>query len=654
MRVLVVEDERRWPTRSPAGCGAEGMAVDVAYDGDAGHEKSTFTRYDVVVLDRDLPGMRGDDLCAQIVASGATTRVLCSPRAARWPTRSTACPAAPTTTWPSRSPSPSWWPGAARSAGGRRRRRRRCCVAGDVVLDPARRTVSRAERPLELTRKEFGVLEVLLAARGAVVCSEELLERVWDENADPFTTTVRVTVMTLRKKLGEPGVIETVVGAGYRVRTVTPSGAEHGARHRGAPVAGLRPVGGSAACRLTAVCTGVVALVSALLLWLGWLLVGGCGAGCRRCRRAATVRVGGRMVPSEQVSAAVGAAARERGAARRGWSRSRWWWWPRALVSWWLVGRVLGPLHAVTATARRLSVESLDTRTGVRDARGEVAELAAGFDAMLDRLQAAFEAQRRFVANASHELRTPLSVMRTEVDVTLADPAADVEELRRMGAVVRDATRRADDLVAGLLLLARAESGAELGERAPGGPRRPGGARARRRAGRRDRAAACGCCCAPHPPRRTATPCCWSGWSATWWRTRCGTTSRAGWLEVCTRRRGSSGTGSEGGAELRVASSGPEVAPDRVDELFEPFRRGPVERTGAAPRCGARPLDRPRGGAAHGGTVEARPVRGRRPVGDRPPPRLTVSRRFATVSRTFRHGELARSGHGSGRRCGAR
>ena len=89
--------------------------------------------------------------------------------------------------------------------------------ADDVVLDPARRTVSRAGRSLDLTRKEFGVLEVLLAARGAVVCSEELLERVWDENADPFTTTVRVTVMTLRKKLGEPGVIETVVGAGYRV-----------------------------------------------------------------------------------------------------------------------------------------------------------------------------------------------------------------------------------------------------------------------------------------------------------------------------------------------------------------------------------------------------------------------------------------------------
>jgi DNA-binding response OmpR family regulator len=90
-------------------------------------------------------------------------------------------------------------------------------VAGDVALDPARRTVTRSGRPVDLTRKEFGVLEVLLAARGGVVSSEELLERVWDANADPFTTTVRVTMMTLRKKLGDPVLIETVVGSGYRV-----------------------------------------------------------------------------------------------------------------------------------------------------------------------------------------------------------------------------------------------------------------------------------------------------------------------------------------------------------------------------------------------------------------------------------------------------
>ena len=95
--------------------------------------------------------------------------------------------------------------------------------AADVVLDPSKRTVARAGQPVELTRKEFGVLEVLMAAGGAVVSSEELLERVWDENADPFTTTVRVTVMTLRKKLGEPGIIDTVVGSGYRVPAEAPA-----------------------------------------------------------------------------------------------------------------------------------------------------------------------------------------------------------------------------------------------------------------------------------------------------------------------------------------------------------------------------------------------------------------------------------------------
>jgi DNA-binding response OmpR family regulator len=88
----------------------------------------------------------------------------------------------------------------------------------DLVLDQARHVVIRAGRPLDLTRKEFGVLEELLKADGAVVSSEELLERVWDANADPFTTTVRVTMMTLRKKLGEPALIETVVGSGYRLR----------------------------------------------------------------------------------------------------------------------------------------------------------------------------------------------------------------------------------------------------------------------------------------------------------------------------------------------------------------------------------------------------------------------------------------------------
>ena len=218
MRVLVVEDEQRLADAIARGLRAEGMAVDVAYDGEEGHEKATFTRYDVVVLDRDLPGMHGDELLRRDRRPpGRLTRVLMLTASGTVDDRVTACRWAPTTTCPSRSPSPNWWPGCGRSAAGPPRRRRRCCVAGDLELDPARRTVARAGRPVELTRKEFGVLEVLLRRRGAVVSSEELLERVWDENADPFTTTVRVTMMTLRRKLGEPGLIDTVVGAGYRV-----------------------------------------------------------------------------------------------------------------------------------------------------------------------------------------------------------------------------------------------------------------------------------------------------------------------------------------------------------------------------------------------------------------------------------------------------
>lgn len=123
-----------------------------------------------------------------------------------------------------------------------------------------------------------------------------------------------------------------------------------------------------------------------------------------------------------------------------------------------VVGRALRPLHRVTATARRLGGETLDQRINYTGADDEVAELADTFDAMLDRLDATFTAQQRFVANASHELRTPLAVMRTEVDVTLSDPDVDADELRRMGAVVRDASERANALVDALLVLARSQA----------------------------------------------------------------------------------------------------------------------------------------------------------------------------------------------------
>jgi DNA-binding response OmpR family regulator len=214
---LIVEDEEPLAEAVARGLRREGMAVDVALDGDEGHEKATVTRYDVVVLDRDLPGMSGDELCREIVASGALTRVIMLTASGSVADRVEGLSLGADDYLAK--------PFAFDELVARVRAlaRRSTPVtppvlrAGDLELDPARRTVTRAGEPVELTRKEFGVLEVLLAAAGSVVSSEELLERVWDEHADPFTTTVRVTVMTLRKKLGEPGIIDTVVGSGYRV-----------------------------------------------------------------------------------------------------------------------------------------------------------------------------------------------------------------------------------------------------------------------------------------------------------------------------------------------------------------------------------------------------------------------------------------------------
>ncbi len=217
VRILVVEDEEPLADAIARGLRREGMAVDIALTGDDGHEKATVTRYDVVLLDRDLPGMSGDDLCREIVASGELTRVLMLTASGSVSDRVDGLSLGAD----DYLAKPFAFPELVARVRALGRRATPAAppllTSGDVELDPARRTVRRASGPVELTRKEFGVLEVLLSAAGSVVSSEELLERVWDENADPFTTTVRVTVMTLRKKLGEPGIIETVVGSGYRV-----------------------------------------------------------------------------------------------------------------------------------------------------------------------------------------------------------------------------------------------------------------------------------------------------------------------------------------------------------------------------------------------------------------------------------------------------
>ena len=217
MRILVAEDEPRIAAAVARGLRREGMAVDVAPDGAAALYKARVNPYDVVVLDRDLPEVHGDEVCRTLSAEQPRTKVLMLTAA-----RSTdelvaglSVGADDYLTKPFRFAELV----ARLRALGRRTGDARPPVleAGDVVLDPAKRTASRAGLDLDLTLKEFAVLQALLEAQGAVVTPEELLERAWDEQLDPLSNTVRMTVMTLRRKLGDPPIIQTVRGSGYRV-----------------------------------------------------------------------------------------------------------------------------------------------------------------------------------------------------------------------------------------------------------------------------------------------------------------------------------------------------------------------------------------------------------------------------------------------------
>ncbi|MGV9216304.1 response regulator transcription factor [Micromonospora sp. RB23] len=218
MRVLVVEDENVLADAIAEWLRRESFAVDVAYDGDAALERLGVNEYAVVVLDRDLPVVHGDDVCRAIVDAGGETRVLMLTAAAavRERVAGLAIGADDYLTKPfalvelsarvhalTRRARPAA-PPTLRRAG--------------IQLDPARHEVRRDDRHVALSRKEFAVLAELLRADGAVVSAEDLLERAWDEHIDPFTNAVRVTMVKLRRKLGDPPVIETVPGAGYRIR----------------------------------------------------------------------------------------------------------------------------------------------------------------------------------------------------------------------------------------------------------------------------------------------------------------------------------------------------------------------------------------------------------------------------------------------------
>jgi DNA-binding response OmpR family regulator len=217
MRVLVIEDDEELAETIAAGLRQARMAVDIALDGEAGLARALVHDYEVIVLDRDLPIVHGDEVCARIVAAGGRTRVLMLTGAAENEDLINGLGLGADDYLP--KPFDFAVLIARISALARRAQPSIPPVLqnGDVMLDSAKRCAQRAGKPLRLRPKEFGVLELLLAAQGRVVSPEELLERVWDEAADPFTTTVKITVSRLRTKLGEPPVIQTVAKAGYRI-----------------------------------------------------------------------------------------------------------------------------------------------------------------------------------------------------------------------------------------------------------------------------------------------------------------------------------------------------------------------------------------------------------------------------------------------------
>jgi DNA-binding response OmpR family regulator len=212
--VLVVEDHATLASRIAQGLSQAGMAADAVHDGAAALEAAAHTAYDVIVLDRDLPVVHGDRVCRLLAGGGP--RILMLTAAAAVDDRVNGLELGADDYLPK--------PFAFAELVARvRALSRRTTSAppvlrrGDLTLDRARHRASRGSRPLSLTRKEFGILETLLAADGILVSAEELIDHVWDANADPFSNIVSVTMTRLRRKLGDPPLIETVVGKGYRM-----------------------------------------------------------------------------------------------------------------------------------------------------------------------------------------------------------------------------------------------------------------------------------------------------------------------------------------------------------------------------------------------------------------------------------------------------
>ena len=406
----------------------EAIAADIAGDGDTALGLLSVNAYDIAVLDRDIPGPSGDEVAKRIVDSGSGMPILMLTAADRLDDKASGFGLG--------ADDYLTKPFELRElvlrlrALDRRRAHHRPPVReiAGLRLDPFRREVYRDGRYVALTRKQFAVLEVLVAAEGGVVSAEELLERAWDENADPFTNAVRITVSALRKRLGEPWIIATVPGVGYRIDAQAEATVD-------------RAAGLSVRLKLTLSYAGFLMLAGALLLAAVWVFL------LRVRARTSTSSSVTRLRQSHRSDLLTRFA-------------------PKAalvlgfllvfglLGGWFLAGRMLAPLARITDATRMAATGSLSHRIRLEGRSDEFRELADAFDTMLARLEAQVAEQQRFAANASHELRTPLAITQTLLDVARKDPDRDNGELvDRLHAV----NTRAIDLTEALLLLSRAD-----------------------------------------------------------------------------------------------------------------------------------------------------------------------------------------------------
>jgi two-component system, OmpR family, sensor histidine kinase VanS len=440
MRVLVVEDEPYLAEAIRDGLRLDAIAADIAGDGDTALQLLIFNTYDIAVLDRDIPGPSGDEIAKRIVASGSGMPILMLTAADRLDDKASGFELG--------ADDYLTKPFALRElvlrlrALDRRRAHNRPPmreIAG-LRLDPFRREVYRDGRYVALTRKQFAVLEVLVAAEGGVVSAEELLERAWDENADPFTNAVRITVSGRANGSASPGSLPPYPApdtASTRNRTPVP---------REASVD--RAPGLSVRLKLTLSYAGFLMLAGTLMFAAVWL------EGQHRQSFQFLLQ----YVPHGAIST-IGHLVPGNHFFLRAFA-------PAAAIvlafllvfglmgGWLLAGRMLAPLTRVTDATRMAGAGSLSHRILLPGRRDEFRELADAFDTMLARLEAHIAQQQRFAANASHELRTPLAITQTLLDVARNDPNCDAGDLvDRLHTV----NTRAIALTEALLLLSRAD-----------------------------------------------------------------------------------------------------------------------------------------------------------------------------------------------------